>query len=123
LGCFLINGIGKIIIIREKQNEAKYIKFLQNNLRKSAEMLHMDNFKFEQDRALLHTAKITSNLLIDQNIPVLDCAQQSPDMNPIENLLNYCEEKVESYKHSDNIEFKSSILDEWEKYQLMSVES
>ncbi|KRH92235.1 transposase, partial [Pseudoloma neurophilia] len=82
-GCFSFNGVGKIIIIRDKLNAAKYINILANNLRESAEMHHMDNFIFQQDRAPPHTAKITSNWLRDQNIPVLDWALQSPDMNLI----------------------------------------
>ncbi|KRH92070.1 hypothetical protein M153_12695000831, partial [Pseudoloma neurophilia] len=40
-----------------KLNAAKYINILANNLRESAEMHHMDNFIFQQDRAPPHTAK------------------------------------------------------------------
>ncbi len=61
----------------------------------SADQLFKDaDFIFQQDLAPAHTAKSTKSWLNDHGVGVLDWPANSPDLNPIENLL-YCQEENE----------------------------
>ncbi len=46
-----------------------------------------DDLIFQQDLAPTHTAKSTKSWLNDHGVGVLDWPANSPDLNPIENLL------------------------------------
>ncbi len=55
----------------------------------SADQLFKDaDFIFQQDLAPAHTAKNTKSWLNDHGVDVLDWPANSPDLNPIENLLS-----------------------------------
>ncbi len=54
----------------------------------SADQLCKDaDFIFQQDLAPAHTAKNIKSWLNDHSVGVLDWPANSPDLNPIENLL------------------------------------
>ncbi len=62
----------------------------------SADQLFKDaDFIFQQDLAPVHTSKSTKSLLNEHGVGVLDWPANSPDLNPIENLLGYCQEENE----------------------------
>jgi len=46
-------------------------------------------FVFQQDLALPHRASSTNNYFKRKNIQVLEWPRNSPDINPIENILAY----------------------------------
>ncbi len=62
----------------------------------SADQLFKDaDFIFQQDLAPAHTAKSTKSWLNDHGFGVLDWPENSPDLNPIENTMGYCQEENE----------------------------
>ncbi len=66
-----------------------YQDILEHFMLPFADQLFKDaGFIFQQDSAPAHTAKITKSWLNDHGVGVLDWPANSPDPNPIENLLS-----------------------------------
>ncbi len=60
----------------------------------SADKLYGDaDFIFQQDLAPAHSAKGTKSWFNDHGVTVLDWPANSPDLNPIENLLGIVKRK------------------------------
>ena len=56
--------------------------------------MHSQDGIFQQDKAAIHTAKLTSNWHGDHNIETLSYPAKSPDLNPIENFWDILSRKV-----------------------------
>ena len=63
---------------------------------------------FMQDGDPAHRSKVVKKWLKD-NIPVLECLRNSPDLNPIENAWNDMKNKVQE-AHSTNIQTLKEVL-------------
>ncbi len=71
-------------------------KFLEHFMLPSADQLFKDaDFIFQQDLAPAHTAKSTKSWFNDHGVTVLDWPANSPDLNPIEKSMGYCQEENE----------------------------
>ncbi len=69
-------------------NGAMYREILSENLLPSARALKMKRgWVFQHDNDPKHTARATKEWLRKKHFKVLEWPSQSPDLNPIENLL------------------------------------
>ena len=119
--CIGPNGVGRLVLCEDSLNATKYIAILQNNLLQSVEKMFGDEgrpFIFQQDKALPppRRAKITNNFSKEASIGVLPCPSQSPDLNIIENVWLYIQNKiyrdpVDAPKTKDAL--ISRVLQEW----------
>ena len=66
----------------------------------------MGKIKHQQDKASIHTAKVTKAWFEDKNVIVLDWTAKSPDINLIENLWVIPSRQV--YIQGSQIEKESS---------------
>lgn len=91
-----------------------YTKMLQSGLLPFMELMDRP-MTFQQDGAPCHTTAHTMNWLAEKNIPVIDWAAKSPDLNPIENAWGevarvvYANGKQYDYK----TELQEAIIDAW----------
>ena len=55
--------------------------------------LDTNNAIFHQDNTAIHISKLLKDWFKTKNIEVLDWLTKSPDLNPIENFLEFCQEE------------------------------
>lgn len=113
-GCFSSNGVGKICFIDGKMNGQMYVEILKDNLIESASILgKVDNFIFQQDNDPKHTSAAATKFFAENRIPVLPWPAQSPDMNPIEHLWQYLDDKISKSQRNNLNNFKNAIIETW----------
>ncbi len=64
------------------------------------------DFIFQQDLARAHTAKSTKSWLNDHGVGALDWLENSPDLNPIENLWGIVKRKMRNKRPKNADELK-----------------
>ncbi len=88
-------GVGPLCFLKSTVNAAIYQEILEHFMLPSADKLYGDaDFIFQQDLAPAHTAKGTKSWFNDHGVTVLDWPANSPDLNPIENLLGIVKRKI-----------------------------
>ncbi len=88
LGAMSSAGVGPLCFLKTSVTAPVYQEILVHFMLPSADQLFKDaDFIFQQDLAPAHTAKSTKSWLNDHGVGVLDWPANSPDLNPIENLV------------------------------------
>lgn len=85
-GTFSYYGSSNLVLIEGRATAQDYVNMLNDNLIPNLQTLLPNGGFFQQDNAPIHTARLTTQWLLNQNIQVLPHPPLSPDMNPIENV-------------------------------------
>ncbi len=101
-------GVGPLCFLKTNITAPVYQDILEHFMLPSADQLFKDaDFIFQQDLAPAHTAKSTKSWLNYHGVGVLDWPANSPDLNIIENKLEfytqmmiiYCILEMEEHEH------------------------
>ncbi len=104
-------GVGPLCFLKTNITAPLYQDILEHFVLSSADQLFKDaDFIFQQYLAPAHTAKSTKSWLNDHGVGVLDCSANSPDLNPIENLLDIVKRNKRP-KNAD--ELKATVKETW----------
>ena len=76
--------------------------------------LQLINFVFIQDNALCHTAKFFTTFFLE-DVTVMEWPAQSPDMNPIENVWKFLNERAKEKNPRSVEELWTNLKGEWDK--------
>ena len=88
-GCFSASQTGRLVMIEEKMNGAKYREILDENLLQSTQDLRLERrFTFQQDNNPKHTAKTPQDWLWDKSLNVLEWPGLEPDRSSLERPEN-----------------------------------
>ena len=118
-GCFSFKGIGELQVIHGRMNGSMYMEILEKNLQKSTTSLGQGrNFVLEHDNDPKHTAKLTKEWFENNVISTLNWPNQSPDLNPIENLWNTLKVKVHKQNPQNIKQLEELCKEEWDKVML-----
>jgi hypothetical protein len=115
--CFAASGLGYCHIYNETLDAKRFTRILDDNLIPSSDLLFTESprlqWYFLQDNAPTHTARITRKWLHDHGITLIDFPPYSPDLNPIENLWQNIEKRVEQRGAMRVDELQDVLAEEW----------
>lgn len=113
-GAISAAGPGNLHIIEGIMDHKYYINILRANLAETAEKLGLANdYYFYQDNDPKHKAHNVRCWLLYNCPHVLETPPQSPDLNPIEHVWAYLEEKLRNYQISCKSDLISALKEEW----------
>ena len=64
---------------------------------------HWDMHTLQQDNALAHIACVTTQYLVNNNVPLLEGSTLSPDLSPIEHLWDYLSQSISYHPQINNL--------------------
>ena len=117
-GAISANGKLPLVIMNGKFNAAQYVQMVDEAcLFEEGSRLCGQDFVFQQDNALIHTARATTEYFHAMGINVLPWPAQSPDVNPIENAWGWLTRQVykDGKQYNTVADLKTAILKAWEE--------
>ncbi|GBO30683.1 hypothetical protein AVEN_211102-1 [Araneus ventricosus] len=97
------SGVRNLDFIDGTMNKYVYLDILKRNLKQSASNLEISrHFKLYQDNDPKHTADICKLWVLYHCPAVIKTLAQSPDLNPIEHVWDYLQQK----NNEHNISYK-----------------
>ncbi len=108
LGCHVICWCWSTVFYEIQSQRSQNI--LEHFMLSSADKLYRDSdFSFQQDLAPAHTAKCTKSWFNDHGVTVLDWPENSPDLNPIGNILGIVKRKMRDTRPNNADDLKAAI--------------
>ena len=115
-GCMSSVGPAMLYNCEDRMNSNKYIHMLEQVFRPSWENMYDNNIPggviFQQDNTPCHTSRLSMRWFENNEMRILMCFPQSPDMNPIEYLWSHLGAKVREHKCSSKQELTAKIHEE-----------
>ncbi len=107
-------GVGPLCFLKSTVNATIYQEILEHFMLPSADKFYGDaDFIFQQDLAPAQTAKGTKCWFTDHGVTVLDWPANSPDLNPIENLLGIVKRKMRDTRPNNADDLKATVKETW----------
>jgi hypothetical protein len=90
--CFSWNGLSPLVILHGNQNVEGYKDILTSSILSTVEdHFSDDDCLYQHDNAPCHKARSVREWFVDNKVPEMVCPAHSPDLNPLEHLLNELE--------------------------------
>ncbi len=113
-GAMSFAGVDPLCFLKTNVTSPIYQYILEHFMLPSADQLFKDaDFIFQQDLAPAHTAKSTKSWLNNHGVSVLDWPENSPDLNPRENLWDIVKRKMRNTRPKNADELKATVKETW----------
>ena len=120
-GCFKAGQVGPLVEVGNKLNGYGYLTLLENNL--DVDAMHQNNTILQQDNAPIHKAACVTNWLQQQGLVLLDWPQQSPDLNPIENVWSHIKAELDKLSITSKAMLRIEIQQIWRNIEAAYLEN
>ncbi|KAF4033805.1 DDE superfamily endonuclease [Phytophthora infestans] len=113
-GCITYEGVGALHMCDSNITGAYYKSILEQNLQATVSVLGIgSDYKFVQDGAPGHRARLVKDYLKEKEVELLPHPAQSPDLNPIENLWALVKQELSKRPASGVDDSKEKIQEIW----------
>ncbi|GFY08203.1 transposable element Tcb2 transposase [Trichonephila clavipes] len=114
-------GTGRLHVVKGIMRQDQYKDVLQNRLfpQLDERFPNGEPYIFMQDGAPCHTARSIQAFLAEQNIPLLDWPDNSPDMNLIENVWALMKREVTKDVITNKTQLLERIIHVWNHHPQM----
>lgn len=114
-GCFSRYARGPLLELKGKQDSGNYLNLIQNVVENELDNSDVPLI-FMQDNCSIHKAKPVMDYFSHKNIELLDWPPQSPDLNPIENVLAIIKQKLwaKNTPPTTRMELIDQVFEIWE---------
>jgi transposase InsO family protein len=118
-GCISPHGVGRLCRIDGRMDSSQYISILQEGYLGTLKDLHTNHqgFIFQSDNDSKHKSRATQSWLRETGIPTLEWPSSSPDINIMENLWAYLDNRIRAHPMnlSNSEELWKTLQQEWYK--------
>ena len=108
-GCFSRNGVGPLVQINGTMTAETYNAIITESMISFSHENMGNDWIFQHDNDPKHTSKLVKETLQRNNISVLQWPSQSPDINPIEHLLEELDRAVRFKKYKNKSVFFGAL--------------
>lgn len=124
-GAFHNGGTSQLVTLQNNVNGMVYRNILETNLIPWARGVFGDNWRFQDDNAPAHRARIVQDFIAQIGIQPLHQPPVSPDCNPIENLWAIIGDAVSSrdVQPSNLGELAQALQEEWQALTPQTLQS
>lgn len=122
-GFFSWYGVSPLYHVNGIMDQIQYREILETQMLPFATLNMPEDWSFQHDNDLKHTAKSVKKWLGDHEIKVLNWPAMSPDLNPIENLWNEVERKLSGQKFPNSDALFIAVQEAWQPMPKSLLES
>jgi hypothetical protein len=113
-GAFSYNGMGPLHLIEGNMDGLMYKTILNDTMLPYAEWNMPLKWTFQQDNDPKHTSRVAKAWFSEKMVNVMEWPAQSPDLNPIENLWEIVDRRINRSDVRNRTELFSAVKLAWE---------
>ena len=115
-GAFCISGTAPLVILDRNVNGLVYRDILRNTLLPYARGVYGHNFRYQDDNARPHRARVVTDFIAQEGVICMDQPPRSPDVNPIEHLWSDMSRELLTMDNPPQTlpQLRQALLDIWQ---------